>query len=131
MRALRTDPIDLTPAPLSPTSYLFVTGMPRSGTTLLDKLLSAHPRAHVLSQPLPLLYVRVKQEYQHARGVRGNAAGTAYPLNDMFGDHYYPAQDFVEFLRRYRLGGPFCRQTLKQMVPFSGHAPNQLTPLPS
>ena len=48
-------------------SFLFVTGMLRSGTTLLDKLLSIHPQALVHSQPLTPLYVKVKRAFLQTR----------------------------------------------------------------
>ncbi len=98
-------------------AQLFVTGMPRSGTTLIDKLLSIHPQAHVFSQPLPLLYVRVKEAFLESRPGTGDHR---YPLNDMFGANWYPPADFSEFLARFQLGVAFCRTALEDMVPFDG-----------
>jgi Sulfotransferase family len=50
---------------------LFVTGMQRSGTTLLEKLLHAHPELSVLSQPFPLLFVEVKRAFLESIGPSG------------------------------------------------------------
>ena len=102
-------------------SYLFVTGMPRSGTTLLDKLLSLHPQAIVLSQPLPLLYVRVKRDFLESAGLllEGSCA-SRYPLNDMAGANYYRPAKFLDFLRAFRPTRKFCRQLLQEMQDYSG-----------
>ncbi len=100
---------------------LLVTGMPRSGTTLVDKLLSSHPQAHVLSQPLPLLYVRIKRAFLESRPTAGREPlALRYPLNDMFGPNYYPPAELRQFLESFRLSRELCRQTLEEMVPFDG-----------
>ena len=106
------------------TTSLFVTGMLRSGTTLLDKLLSLHPRIHVFSQPLPLLYVQVKRKFLEI-SQNAQTLGTViarYPLNDMFGAHYYEPTDFLAFLERFELSHEFCRQCLAEMLPFDGQS---------
>lgn len=112
--------------------YVFVTGMPRSGTTLLDKLISLHPDAHVLSQPLPLLYVEVKRAFLNASDearASGAALARRYPLNDMFARNYYPPPDFLRFLESHRLGLEFCRRTLEEMVDFDGQYTKPERPL--
>lgn len=45
------------------TRGLFVTGMLRSGTTLMDKLLNTHPQLRVASQPFFAFYARSKLEF--------------------------------------------------------------------
>ena len=87
------------------TSSVFVTGMARSGTTLLDKLLSLHPNAFVASQPLPLLYVWVKRAFWESSPSNSSPETITiqYPLNDMFGEHYYPLEELLSFLRSYTL----------------------------
>ncbi len=72
--------------------------MPRSGTTLVDKILSSHPEIVVHSQPLPLLYVELKRMFLKERSERPDSASLRYPLNDMFGEHHYPASRFARFL---------------------------------
>lgn len=106
--------------------HLFVTGAARSGTTLFDKLLSSHPRAVVFSQPLPLLYVRIKEIFLLESGhVR---AGFAYPLNDMFLNNYYAPERFVEFLRSRLLDVEFVRATLERMADYSGQYTKPVDP---
>lgn len=103
-------------------SVVFVTGMARSGTTLLDKLLSLHPDAAVASQPLPLLYVWVKRAFWESsrRDSAPNPVAEHYPLNDLFGELSYPPEEFLTFLQTYPLTTPFCRRLLLEMVPFAG-----------
>ncbi len=93
--------------------------MPRSGTTLIDKLLSLHPQALVFSQPLPLLYVRVKAAFLSTLGDRP-AAERRYPLTDLFRSHWVAPEDFREFLDNFLLDESFCRATLEEMAPFDG-----------
>ena len=76
---------------------VFATGAPRTGTTLLDKLLSTHPDVLIHSQPLPLLYVRLKRMF--LQGLGHQAAAGGYPLNDMFLGNYYAPDQFAAFLR--------------------------------
>ena len=99
-------------------TQVLVTGMPRSGTTLLDKLLSSHPAALVFSQPLPLLYVEVKRRFLQDREL--GAASRAYPLNDMFRTNYYASEAFQAFLETFLLEPIFCREVLAAMVAFDG-----------
>lgn len=109
-------------------TYLFITGAPRSGTTLLDKLVSLHQRALVLSQPLPLLYVRVKQAFLEARTAAKEF--DVYPLNDMFGEHFYYPEEFLAFLGNYRLSKIFCRDALEEMKSFEGQYTRPKDPFP-
>ena len=99
-------------------TQVLVTGMPRSGTTLLDKLLSSHPAALVFSQPLPLLYVEVKRRLLQDREL--GAASRAYPLNDMFRTNYYASEAFQAFLETFLFEPIFCREVLAAMVAFDG-----------
>ena len=103
-------------------THLLVTGMPRTGTTLVDKLLSLHPRAQVLSQPLPLLYVHVKRTFLESRAAPGarDPLALRYPLNDLLGPRHYPPAEFTEFLETLRLSRELCREALEEMVPFDG-----------
>lgn len=107
--------------------YVFMTGMPRSGTTLLDKLLSSHRDVAIFSQPLPLLYVRVKAAFLQQDGHA--TACLDYPLNDMFGVNYYPVSKFLDFLNSYRLQDGFCRETLEAMISFDGQYTKSEDPL--
>lgn len=83
--------------PSEPTPLL-VTGCYRSGTTLLEKLLHAHPNATVASQPFPLLYVQVKEAFNTAVGIERR-----YPLDHLFLEDGYRTADFHAFLDRHVL----------------------------
>ncbi len=78
---------------------LFLTGMQRSGTTLLEKLLHGHPRLSVLSQPFPQLLVEVKRAFLAARGLPDER----YPLGPLFQERRYRPADLAEFLKSHRL----------------------------
>lgn len=78
---------------------LFLTGMQRSGTTLLEKLLHAHPRLSVLSQPFPRLFVEAKRAFLAERG----RPAERYPLGPLFPAPDYRPADLAEFLARHRL----------------------------
>lgn len=74
---------------------LFISGMARSGTTLLDKLLTNHDNITVLSQPLPLLFVDVKTKFLNSIGLE-----KYYVLNDEYDQANYSRQDFLKFLSK-------------------------------
>ena len=79
------------------TTRVFITGMARSGTTLLDKLLASHPDATILSQPFPLLFVGAKSAFLKVRA----ALPKIYPLNSLFLETDYTYEDFSHFLSRF------------------------------
>ena len=95
---------------------LLVTGMQRSGTTLLEKLLASHPEISVLSQPFPLLFVEAKRAF--LREFLGESP--AYPLGPLFGEERYTPADLVRFLAGWRLGPAEVREVFAAMEGFSG-----------
>ncbi len=95
---------------------LFVTGMQRSGTTLLDKLLCNHPEISLLSQPFPLLFVEAKRRFLRLLG----EAGGRYPLGDLFLETRYGEGDLHAFLRGLSLGASDLRAVFEEMAGFSG-----------
>jgi len=95
---------------------IFVTGMQRSGTTLLEKLLCNHPRISLLSQPFPLLFVAVKRRFLRLFG----EAGIRYPLGDLFLEARYGEEDLRGFLKGLSLGAPDMRALFEEMAGFSG-----------
>ena len=101
-------------------SFLFITGMPRSGTTLLDKLLSAHPQALILSQPLPLFYVELKRAFLASRGMTVFPDEKAFPMGDMIGHQYYQAGDFLRFLKEVPVEPVFFNRIVADMADYSG-----------
>jgi hypothetical protein len=94
---------------------VFVTGMQRSGTTLLDKLLASHPDLAVLSQPFPLLFVETKRAFLHARRQDGR-----YPLGHFFGEDDHALDDVTAFLSSYRVGSGDIGRAMEMMSGFSG-----------
>ena len=47
---------------------VFITGMARSGTTLLEKMLANHPQLSMISQPFPRLFVHAKRQFVESLG---------------------------------------------------------------
>ena len=105
---------------------LFVTGMQRSGTTLLEKLLASHPELSVLSQPFPLLYVEAKRAFLREIG----EPDSPYPLNHLLLETRYGPEDFAAFLERHRPTSEQVRELFARMAGYSGQytrfAPEQL-----
>ena len=101
--------------PLGPT---LLTGSPRSGTTLLTRLLGEVDGIAAFSQPLPLVLVGLKAEFLRARGA--DAAQVAYPLADEQFEHAYPADALVDFLRGRRISRDDIRSWFAAMADYSG-----------
>ncbi|ANQ50222.2 sulfotransferase [Flammeovirga sp. MY04] len=94
--------------------YLFITGMGRSGTTLLDKILSNHPHINILSQPLPLLHTElskrfIKQKYDE---------DLYYALNKDYDNNY--KIDFNNFLKNNIISNSFLDNVFLKMKGYSG-----------
>jgi hypothetical protein len=77
---------------------LFVTGMVRSGTTLVEKILHAHPAVSVASQPFFTLYVALKERFNRVHGLP-----SLLPLSTLFGKEAYPPEQLTRFLHEERL----------------------------
>lgn len=95
---------------------LFVTGMVRSGTTLLEKLLCNHPELSVASQPFPYLWIEVKRRFLAELGFEADPL----PLSPLFPEPRYTPEDFAEFLRRHRLSAEALARWLDAMRSYSG-----------
>jgi hypothetical protein len=95
---------------------LFVTGMQRSGTTLLDRLLGNHPDASLLSQPFPLLFVEVKRAFLRRLG----RTDLRYPLGHLFREAGYRPEDFARHLAELRLEHSHLEQIFNEMHDFPG-----------
>ena len=74
---------------------LLVTGMGRSGTTLLDKLLTSHADIDVLSQPFPLVFVDTKKQFLAEKRV-----DKYFVLNDDLVNRDYSQDEFNAYLTR-------------------------------
>jgi hypothetical protein len=78
---------------------LFITGMFRSGTTLLEKLINTHhPSSSILYQPCMPLFTGVKNAFFTSIGYESKR----YPLGSLFCEFRYKLQDFEAFLEQYR-----------------------------
>ncbi len=95
---------------------LFVTGMQRSGTTLLDRLLSSHPGISILSQPFPLVFVEAKRAFLRSAGQPDGP----YPLGPLFPERGYRPEALAGFLAGYRLDAGTLRAAFQAMSGFSG-----------
>ena len=83
---------------ISPNRKLLITGMLRSGTTLLDKVLNTHPNVTVASQPLFQLFVEAKLKYHAIKGRAG------LPLSPGFLEDPESRNEFARFLTGLRFG---------------------------
>lgn len=93
-----------------------ITGMSRSGTTLLEKMLSTHREIHVLSQPMPLLYRYVKEKFYSKIGY----PNTYYVLNDLFDESFYRISEFISYLEQDQLTGDEIKEVLESMDGYQG-----------
>ncbi|HEU4889626.1 MAG TPA: sulfotransferase [Thermoanaerobaculia bacterium] len=94
---------------------LFLTGMQRSGTTLLEKLLGGQPRTSLLSQPFPLLFVEAKRAFLRSLG-----HDDAYPLGHLFLESRYRPEALGEFLRGWRTTPEMLMELFGRMASYSG-----------
>lgn len=99
-----------------PGHLLFITGMQRSGTTLLERMIAGHPQASILSQPFPLLYVEAKRDFLSGLG----RAASRYPLGHLFGECGYRQSDFDGHLARLEFGAARLADVFEQMRGYSG-----------
>lgn len=102
-----------------PAGFLLA-GCYRSGTTLLEKLLHAHPRASVASQPFPLLYFHVKEAFLRHRGLERR-----YPVGHRFGEGAYTLEELGRFLDGHVIGGAEIAALARRMA---GYAEQRWTP---
>lgn len=94
---------------------LFITGMGRSGTTLLDKLLTNHRRIDVLSQPLPLIFIEAKKRFLKEKG-----DDKYYVLNDDLISRDYPQEEFDAYLKNFQIKMFDIKNIFKKMEDYSG-----------
>jgi hypothetical protein len=97
-------------------AVLFVTGMQRSGTTLLDKLLSCHHQISLASQAFPFLFVEAKRELFRCLGMEA----PPYPLGPLFRERRYVAADLAQHLARWRIDAAALRTIFETMSGYSG-----------
>ena len=95
---------------------LFLTGMQRSGTTLLEKLVARHPDTSILSQPFPLLFVEAKRSFMRELGREDER----YPLGHLFREDQYNQEDFDHHLSQLRFDHTRLAAVFDRMQTFSG-----------
>jgi hypothetical protein len=94
---------------------VFVTGVYRSGTTLIDKLLSNHTNVKIASQPFPFLLFKAKSDFYKLLGIRRK-----YPLDDLFLEECYNNSDFFGFLKDFKLNSLQIKELLEGMRSYFG-----------
>jgi hypothetical protein len=77
---------------------LFITGMLRSGTTLLGNLINTSSSVRILYQPCMTIFTEVKNAF--LTSLEQNPE--RYPLEPLFGETRYTPDDFMAFLESYR-----------------------------
>ena len=95
---------------------IFVTGMLRCGTTLVEKLLANHPDVSLLAQPFPFLFLDAKRAFLQSIG-RG---GDLYPLGDLFLETGFTNADFTRFLATYAPTRDALLDSFDRMAGYSG-----------
>jgi len=94
---------------------IFVTGMLRSGTTLLEKLLARQERISMLSQPFPLLYIEAKRSFLNERGYDDR-----YPLGHLFRETRYTRAELADYVSRWHPSRETLGALFAQMETYSG-----------
>ncbi|OGI04820.1 MAG: hypothetical protein A2Y25_04335 [Candidatus Melainabacteria bacterium GWF2_37_15] len=102
-------------------NLLFISGTGRSGTTLLDKLLSCHPDMTVLSQPFPYLFIHAKKKFLSSLGYENEYN----VLSNCFFEKRYTISDLNDFLSKLLIKSGEIIELFEQMQDYSG----QLTKL--
>jgi sulfotransferase family protein len=100
---------------------VFITGAYRSGTTLLDKVLSNHPLIKIGSQPFPFLFFHIKNRFYKDLGIERK-----YPLDDLFLETKYKNENFNSYLKKFCLSGLATKELLNDMKDYSGCLTPQL-----
>ena len=94
---------------------LFITGQPRSGTTLLDKILYSHENGVVGSHPFPFLFLHLKQKFLADLGLHRN-----FPLDHLFLEQGYRPDDFNRFLEEHKIVHHQIDKIFEMMTGYSG-----------
>lgn len=89
---------------------LFVTGMLRSGTTLLEKALNAHPNVSLFYQPFTEFFLNTKRTFLKAKGILSEY----HVLSHYCREHRYTPADFTAWLEQTYLSQSFVKDSLPQ-----------------
>ena len=93
---------------------LFITGMLRTGTTLLDKLLNSHPGLTVASQPYFNLFLYVKEKYNKNNNYGG------MPLPAYLCEPSYLRENLADYLNSLKLSQKDI-SVLRKIIPKGNH----------
>lgn len=93
---------------------LLLTGCYRSGTSLLDKVLHAHPNIVLASQAYPILFHYVKHQFLKDKGLERR-----YPLDHLFQEKAYAPEEFYEFLESFILSSEHLEALFEQTAAFT------------
>lgn len=97
-------------------TFFLVTGMARSGTTLVDKILDSHSNIRAISQPLPKLYRHIKRAFFKEIGISEDY----YVLNNLFNNDQYTRKQFLDFLENYIISTEELKHVFEKMEGWSG-----------
>lgn len=95
--------------------YLFITGLYRSGTTWLQKLLNQQPLVQTFEQPCPPFYWSTKRQYYQSQGLNDDRL----PISDQFGEGDN-SQDLTKWLNQFNVDSEFVRESREGAASFSG-----------
>lgn len=94
---------------------IFITGMGRSGTTLVDKLLTNHQKIDVLSQPTPLVFIEAKKRFLKQAGIE-----KYFVINDDRINRDFTQNKFDSFLSNFTLLPSEIEALFEKMSTYSG-----------
>lgn len=94
---------------------LIITGMYRSGTTLLQKLLQSHKKVFVADQPFPNLYLYLKKAFLLNMGIE-----KTLPLDHLFLENMYSNSKFVDFLEHLLIEEEYTNKIFKENLQHPG-----------
>ena len=94
-----------------------ITGMWRSGTTLVDKIVDGIYFSRVLSQPFPFFFRQAKKRFHDSITYKGDK----YLLNDYFFEEKYNLNDVTEYLSSMQFTYPEIEQVFEKMKGYSGN----------
>ena len=90
-------------------SSIFITGLYRSGTTLVDKILQNHPENFIASQPISSLYYEVKKQFLQSINKASNL-----PLGNLFRSN--TTIEFSSYLKKIVLNKDLIIQIIKEQT---------------
>jgi hypothetical protein len=106
--------------------YIFITGIQRSGTTLVEKVLCNHAKVFISSQPMPFVYYHLKRVFLESLGVKAH-----YPLSTMFDEPLYDPEAFIDFLKKYHLNPQERDELFTRMSGYGGnYSPELIEQMP-